>query len=103
MIEYKHNPVLKGVNGVNVLLVLGLDLQEGIHEAHPLQVLSEGSVFMVPPEPLQNILYLFALLALPHRQLAEPQTRLIDSHLSLAQLLHWIDRRSHWLRQELFI
>ena len=82
--EDEHHAILEGVNRVDVLLVLRLDLEEGTHETHPLQVARKLRVPVVPPESLQDVFYLLALLALPLGQLAEAQPCLVDAHLALA-------------------
>lgn len=64
MFEDEHYPVFEGVYRVDVFLVLGLDLEEGVHEAHPLQVLGEGGVAIVTAKTLKDVLYLLGLLAL---------------------------------------
>lgn len=52
VLEDEHHAVLEGVDRVDVLLVLRFDLQEGAHEAHPLQVARQLRVPVVPPESL---------------------------------------------------
>lgn len=64
MFEDEHYPVFEGVYRVDVFLVLGLDLEEGVHEAHSLQVLGEGGVAIVTAKTLKDVLYLLGLLAL---------------------------------------
>lgn len=101
--EDEHYPILEGVNRMDVLLVLGLDLQEGVHEAHPLQVLGEGGITEVPTESLQDVLDLLPLLALALRQLAETESGLVHSHFTLPQILHRILSRHYRLREKLLI
>lgn len=64
MFEDEHDPIFEGVDGMDVLLVLGLDLEEGVHKTHSLQVLCQGRIAIVPSKPLQNVLDLLCLLAL---------------------------------------
>lgn len=64
MFEDEHDPIFEGVNGMDVLLVFSLDLEERVHKAHSLQVLCKGRIAIVPPKSLQNIFDLLRLLAL---------------------------------------
>lgn len=64
MLENEHYAVFEGVDRMDVLLVLCLDFEEGIHEAHSLQVLGERGITIVTTKSLQNVLYFLGLLAL---------------------------------------
>jgi hypothetical protein len=103
VLEDEHHPVLEGVDRVDVFLVFRFDLEEGAHEAHPLQVLRQVRVTVVSAESLKNVLYLLRLLALPLRQLTEPESRLVHADLALAQIFDGRLRREDGLCQELLI
>jgi hypothetical protein len=100
--EDEHHAILEGVDGVDVLLVFRLDLEEGAHEAHALQVARKLRVPVVPPESLQNVFYLLALLALALGQLAEAEPCLVDAYLIFAEVFQLRLSGDDWLCQELF-
>ena len=95
--EDKHYAVFEGVNRMDVFLVLCLDFEEGVHEAHPLQVLGKRGVTIVTPKSLQNVLNLLGLLALSLWQLGKSKASLVHPHFTLSQLLHGILSRHYRL------
>jgi len=69
--EYNHAAVLKGVNCVNVFLVLCLYFEESAHETYALQMLSQLTVFVVLSETLDYVLNFLRLFAFTFGELTE--------------------------------